>query len=131
MFTNLKNVYFCFQFKFQPVAIYNRLYEMKYSVIRTAWFGFLLIYQWNVSHVTKTIANLTTYSRKPGDYNVTINFEIDIHIFCQCQNQNNTYFLLDSQHSQLSFKVNSRSKQKKQPKQLWKSQVWKRFKLFT
>ena len=28
--------------------------------------------------VTKTIANLTTYSRKPGDYNGTIIFEIDI-----------------------------------------------------
>ena len=27
---------------------------------------------------TKTIANLTTYSRKPGDYNGTIIFEIDI-----------------------------------------------------
>ena len=30
-------------------------------------------------YVTKTIANLTTYSRKPGDY-----------IFCHCPNQNNT-----------------------------------------
>ena len=29
-------------------------------------------------YVTKTIANLTTYSRKPGDYNGTIIFEIDI-----------------------------------------------------
>ena len=28
--------------------------------------------------VTKTIANLTTYSRKPGDYSGTIIFEIDI-----------------------------------------------------
>ena len=28
--------------------------------------------------VTKTIANLSTYSRKPGDYNGTIMFEIDI-----------------------------------------------------
>ena len=28
--------------------------------------------------VTKTISNLTTYSRKPGDYNGTIIFEIDI-----------------------------------------------------
>ena len=28
--------------------------------------------------VTKTIANLTTYSRKPGDYNGTIIFEFDI-----------------------------------------------------
>ena len=28
--------------------------------------------------VTKTIANLTTYSRKAGDYNGTIMFEIDI-----------------------------------------------------
>ena len=28
--------------------------------------------------VTKTITNLTTYSRKPGDYNGTIIFEIDI-----------------------------------------------------
>ena len=27
---------------------------------------------------TKTFANLTTYSRKPGDYNGTIIFEIDI-----------------------------------------------------
>ena len=29
-------------------------------------------------YVTKTIANLTTYSRKPGDYNGTVIFEIDI-----------------------------------------------------
>ena len=29
-------------------------------------------------YVTKTIANLTTYSRKPGDYNGIIIFEIDI-----------------------------------------------------
>ena len=67
------------------------------------------------TYVTKTIANLTTYySRKWGDYNDTIIFEIDImknsslliHIFCHCQNQNNTFFLLASQHSQLSFRVN-------------------------
>ena len=32
----------------------------------------------NVSHVTKTHANLTTYSRKPQNYNGTIIFEIDI-----------------------------------------------------
>ena len=58
------------------------------------------------TYVTKTIANLTTYSRKPGNYNGTIIFEIDImknsspqfkiHIFCDCQNQNNTSSLLDS-----------------------------------
>ena len=30
------------------------------------------------TYVTKTIANLTTYSRKLGDYNGTIIFEIDI-----------------------------------------------------
>ena len=30
------------------------------------------------TYVTKTIANLTTFSRKPGDYNGTIIFEIDI-----------------------------------------------------
>ena len=30
------------------------------------------------TYITKTIANLTTYSRKPGDYNGTIIFEIDI-----------------------------------------------------
>ncbi len=30
------------------------------------------------TNVTKTFANLTTYSRKPGDYNGTIIFEIDI-----------------------------------------------------
>ena len=30
------------------------------------------------TYVTKTIANLTMYSRKPGDYNGTITFEIDI-----------------------------------------------------
>ena len=29
-------------------------------------------------YVTKTIANSTTYSRKPGDYNDTIIFEFDI-----------------------------------------------------
>ena len=82
------------------------------------------------TYVTKTIANLTTYSRKPGDYNGTIIFENDImtnssplnfkiHIFRLC----NISFLLDSQHSQLSFRV--LSKQKKQPKNLWKIQVWR------
>ena len=30
------------------------------------------------TYVTKTIAILTTYSRKPGDYNGTVIFEIDI-----------------------------------------------------
>ena len=30
------------------------------------------------TYVTKTIANSTTYSRKPGDYNGTIIFEFDI-----------------------------------------------------
>ena len=30
------------------------------------------------TYVTKTIANLATYSRKPGNYNGTIIFEIDI-----------------------------------------------------
>jgi hypothetical protein len=30
------------------------------------------------TYVTKTIANLTTYSRKQGDYNGIIIFEIDI-----------------------------------------------------
>ena len=30
------------------------------------------------TYVTKTIANLTTYRRKLGDYNGTIIFEIDI-----------------------------------------------------
>ena len=30
------------------------------------------------TYVTKTRANLSTYSRKPGNYNGTINFEIDI-----------------------------------------------------
>ena len=29
-------------------------------------------------YVTKTIANSTTYNRKPGDYNGTIVFEFDI-----------------------------------------------------
>ena len=65
------------------------------------------------TYATKTFANSTTYSRKPGDYNGTIIFEIDIiptqfkiHIFCHCPNQNNTSFLLGLQHSQLSFRVN-------------------------
>ena len=30
------------------------------------------------TYATKTIANSTTYSRKPGDYNGTIIFEFDI-----------------------------------------------------
>ena len=86
--------------------------------------------QWNTSkttmattlnkfftYVTKTRANLSTYIKKPESYNGTIIFEIDImkkssptqfkiHIFCHCENQNNTSFLLDSQHSQLSFRGN-------------------------
>ena len=35
----------------------------------------------NFSHVTKTRANLTTYSRKLENYNGTIIFEIDITNF--------------------------------------------------
>ena len=31
-----------------------------------------------LTYVAKTIANLTTHSRKPGDYNGTIIFEVDI-----------------------------------------------------
>ena len=31
-----------------------------------------------VTYVTKTLVNLNTYSRKPGNYNGTITFEIDI-----------------------------------------------------
>ena len=31
-----------------------------------------------VMYVTKTCANLSTYSRKPGNYNGTIIFETDI-----------------------------------------------------
>ena len=66
------------------------------------------------TYVTKTIANLTTYSRKLGDglqwhhffWDWLIPTQFKIHIFCHCQNQNNTSFLLDSQHSQLSFRVN-------------------------
>ena len=47
----------------------------------------------NVSHtyVTKTIANLTTYSRKPGDYNGSIIFEIDI---MKSHSISNSYILL-------------------------------------
>ena len=33
-------------------------------------------------YVTKTCANLTTYSRKPENYNGTITFEIDIMKTC-------------------------------------------------
>ena len=57
-------------------------------------------------YVTKTIANLTTCSRKPGNYNGINIFEVDIM-------KNSSP--LDSQHSQLSFRV---KKQKKQPKKL-------------
>ena len=51
------------------------------------------------TYVTKTCAHLSTCSRKPGNYNGTIIFVIDIikllptqfkiHIFCHCQTQNN------------------------------------------
>ena len=33
------------------------------------------------TYVTKTRANLSTYSRKPGNYNGTIIFEIDEKVF--------------------------------------------------
>ena len=83
------------------------------------------------SKIRKTPENLSIYSRKLGNYNGTIDFEIDMKNssplnshFLPIPDQNNSSFLLDSQHSQLSFTVsNSGSKQKKQPKKLCKSQV--------
>ena len=58
-------------------------------------------------YVTKNHANLTTYSRKPENYNGTIVFEIDIMKNSSPLNLKFTFsFLLDSQHSQLSFRVN-------------------------
>ena len=45
------------------------------------------------TYVTKTIANLTTYSsRKPGDYNSTIIFEIDIMKISSPLNLKFTFF---------------------------------------
>ena len=82
------------------------------------------------TYVTKTMANLTTFSRKPGNYNGTIIFEIDIiknsfplHLkfifFATGKTKITFLFLMDSRHSQLSFRVNScKSKQKKQSKNL-------------
>ena len=66
---------------------------------------------------------LTTYSRKPGNYNGTIILEIDIMkissplnlkftFFANVKTKNPLFFLLDSQYSQLSFTVsNSKSKE--------------------
>ena len=57
---------------------------MTLSLIKKAGFIHLLPMGWNqytckcFTCVTKTCANLTTYSRKPGDYNGTIILEIDI-----------------------------------------------------
>ena len=73
-------------------------------------------------YVTKTIANLTTYSRKPGNYNGTIIFEIDImkksspsiqnsHI-CHCQNQNVTSFLVQSAEISVTSIVNKNNQPK-------------------
>ena len=40
---------------------------------------FILNYRWKCfTYLTKTIANLTTYSRKPGNYSGTIILQIDI-----------------------------------------------------
>ena len=78
-------------------------------------------------HVTKTISNLTKYcKKKPGDSNGTIIFKIDFmknssplnlkftfFATIKTKNQNNTSFLLDSQHSQLSFRVNQNKEKPK------------------
>ena len=55
------------------------------------------------TYVTKTIINLTAYSRKPGDCNGFIIFEIDI---MKNSSPLNLEFTFLPQHSQLSFKVN-------------------------
>ena len=66
------------------------------------------------TYVTKPRAHLSTYSRKLGNYNDTIIFEIDIikkqkrsspliikiHIFCHSQNQNNTSLQCHSLYAQ-------------------------------
>ena len=68
------------------------------------------------TYVPKTIANLTTYSRKWGDYNGIIIFEIDIMknsyplnlkftFFCHCENQNNTSFMLKTKQQKICEKV--------------------------
>ena len=73
--------------------------------------------------VTKTIANLTTYRRKPGDYNGTIIFEIDIMKNSSPLNSIFTFFAMSKPKYQLLFcwthstlsSVQSKSKQNKQP----------------
>ena len=44
------------------------------------------------TYLTKTVANLTTYSRKPGDYRGTIIFEIDIMKISSPLNLKFTFF---------------------------------------
>ena len=85
------------------------------------------------TYVTKTHANLSTYSRKPGNYNDTIIFEIywyhekvfpnqfKIHIFATVKTKMSLLFWCNQLLLSVTFSVN-----KKQTKQ-WKSQVWQQF----
>ena len=70
--------------------------------------------------LVRTYLRIYTYSRKPGNYNGTIIFEIDImknsHL-CHCQNQNGTSFLVQSADA-LRVVLQCRQKQNKQPKHL-------------
>ena len=75
------------------------------------------------TYVTKTMANLTTFGRKPGIYNGIIIFEIDIMKNSSPLNLKFTFFatvktkitlLFCWTHSTLSS-VQSKSKQNKQP----------------
>ena len=56
------------------VATTHLLYNPRRVDVRLAQIAVMLA----GTSVTKTHANVSTYSRKPGNYNGTINFEIDI-----------------------------------------------------
>ena len=59
-------------FQFQSVQFLIQVYDLIFGLDQ-----FLALSKC-FTYVTKTIANLTTCGRKPGDYNGTIVFEIDI-----------------------------------------------------
>ena len=87
------------------------------------------------TYVTITIANLTTYSRKPGNYNGTIIFEIDTMKNSFPLNSKFTFFAMSKPNLQFfsagltALSAQLQSKLKKKKKHLLKSQVGQRFKL--
>ena len=94
-------IFIChFVFRRQPAEFFfsKKIRQMKlgqnnkYDITKTWPCAGLTLQGKCFTYVTKTIANLTTYSRKLGDYNGTITFEIDIMKNSSPLNLKFTYF---------------------------------------